>query len=462
MRLSVDGEGRRLELSRNGSTIVGAREPVRIQDVGIDTDGARLAATVSIPRASGPVPGIVLIHGSGPRVRADSSLLAQILLSLGYAVLQFDKRGVGGSTGTYPGEGATEENLRTYAADAAAAIAYLAARPEIDGRAVGLMGGSQAGWIIPIAATESPALAFGVALVGPTVTVGEQDWYGNLSGDGSHAPTLSDDEIRAQLAGHAGGFDPLPILRRVEQPILWLYGSADRIVPTERSVAILDGLRKEGRSNYEIVVLQDGDHGLLENPSGIEAGAALSTRLADGFRQKLGHWLSSVAPIRGESVALPAGRLGTGRYEAAPSLPRFTFEIQDQDAGLWQSTGPSATGFALIADHGAIGVLDLTASSLGADATAEAILAGLGASADKASPSMIAGRQAVVIDPPSRSSARSFDLGPNPLTFSAGERNRIIVIDSSPGPVIILFGAPEGDFAGLVPAFERWLSTVEL
>ena len=103
-----------------------------------------------------------------------------LLLHHGLAVLAYDKRGVGQSGGTYPGESPHPFTIDTLARDAEAAVHFLATRPEIDHDRIGLAGHSQAGWIIPLAASREPAVRFAVVFSGPAVTADENDEYQNL------------------------------------------------------------------------------------------------------------------------------------------------------------------------------------------------------------------------------------------------------------------------------------------
>ena len=75
--------------------------PLYLQNRAIEIaadDGALLRGTLSLPRWSRrPVPGIVLVHGSGPLTREHLRGDARRLARLGFAVLAYDKRGVGHS-----------------------------------------------------------------------------------------------------------------------------------------------------------------------------------------------------------------------------------------------------------------------------------------------------------------------------------------------------------------------------
>jgi pimeloyl-ACP methyl ester carboxylesterase len=89
-------------------------------------------------------------------------VLADHLTRKGVAVLRYDKRGIGKSTGNF--DLATTED---FASDAAAALAYLKSRKEIDAGKIGLIGHSEGGIIAPMIATRSPDIAWMVLLAAP-------------------------------------------------------------------------------------------------------------------------------------------------------------------------------------------------------------------------------------------------------------------------------------------------------
>ena len=97
---------------------------------------ALLAFTLDLPSGAGPFPAVVAGHGSGRVTRDQLGWLSSQFTRLGFAVLRFDKRGVGESTGTFVFVGTkdSQEVFPVLAGDIAAAVRFLRTRPEIDPR----------------------------------------------------------------------------------------------------------------------------------------------------------------------------------------------------------------------------------------------------------------------------------------------------------------------------------------
>ena len=145
--------------------------PYGEEEVAYDNAAAhvRLAGTLTLPKGKGPFPAVVLVAGSGPNTRNEPILGHQIFLVLadhltrqGIAVLRYDKRGAGASTGDY-----AKATTMDFADDVQAAMAYLKTRKDIDPRRIGLIGHSEGGEIVPIVAARDPSTAYIVMMAGP-------------------------------------------------------------------------------------------------------------------------------------------------------------------------------------------------------------------------------------------------------------------------------------------------------
>jgi len=229
---------------------------------------AALAGTLYLPRRTGRYPAAVWVHGSGPATRLGfpKGVLPALVRS-GVAMFSWDKRGVGASTGTCcPGD---RGHFNLLAADVDGALNVLRARRDIDRRRIGIVGASQAGWIVPLAAARfGHPLAFTALADAPAVSYGEEHLYSILTGEEGGMPSgLSPEQINQRLdeAGPSG-FDPRPYLARMTARGLWLYGERDLSQPTGRSVAVLAQLKRTRDRRFTTRVFPGAGHGLLDLP----------------------------------------------------------------------------------------------------------------------------------------------------------------------------------------------------
>jgi pimeloyl-ACP methyl ester carboxylesterase len=315
--------------------------------VRIPVDSLTLVGTLALP-ARTPAPALILLHGSEPG-RRDNAFFREVrtrLLADGWAVLTYDRRGVGESGGAY----SETPDLMVPARDAIAAMRFLAARPDIG--KIGLLGISQGGWVAPLAATLAPQVAFVVAISEPGQTPLEQSgwqrrnewieggmsageaaearrlrallfafWHGDVpraTADSAWAaarnrawfaragdreglftrlarlerlpPTASLPPEFAEAIRSCFFYDPLPVAARVRVPILHLYGAADRHLDVASSVCAFRGASPAAR----IVVLPHTGHGMQK----VEGDAECLTcppgdwTCAPGWLDTLSTWLA--------------------------------------------------------------------------------------------------------------------------------------------------------------------------
>jgi uncharacterized protein len=275
--------------------------------------GISLAATLTLPRGPGPFPAAILLAGSGPldRDEADSGhrpflILADHLTRNGIAVLRYDKRGIGRSTGDY--EVATTAD---FASDAQAALAFLKRRKEIDPRKIGIIGHSEGGIIAPMIASRHNEVSWIVLLAGPA-TKGEEtlllqsdlitraagmttdqiaksldfdrESYNLVRQETNRAvlenkleelvkvsglgPSMPPAFVQRQIHWTSSpwfryflDYDPLPALQQTECPVLVLAGERDLQVPPQENLPLArKALEDGGNKDFQVVELPGLNH----------------------------------------------------------------------------------------------------------------------------------------------------------------------------------------------------------
>ena len=266
------------------------------------TDGDTLAGTLTLPTSPGPHRAVVMITGSGPQSRDEPVMnhrpflvWADALTRLGIAVLRYDDRGVGASTGNF-----NEARTADLARDVEAAVDYLRSRKEIDNQRIGLIGHSEGGMIAPIVAVSRPKdVSFIVLLAAPglrgdSILVMQNEIISRRSHTPDSIreatvqlnrslfallvpPTTDEEALRQSLAEVLRGaffdgplappmpheqvelainqememltapwmrdflrYDPAPMLSRVQCPVLAVQGSEDVQVPAVANLPIVE------------------------------------------------------------------------------------------------------------------------------------------------------------------------------------------------------------------------------
>jgi uncharacterized protein len=339
--LACIGDG--VEIKKSGSSPERWKHlPLTTADTRFTSVETELAGRLIEPRGAGERPLVVMVHGS-ERSSALNSSYAYSLAAQGITVFVYDKRGTGSSQGEYT------QNFELLAADAAAAFAH--AKTMTAGRVsrAGYFGGSQGGWVAPLAATHSAAdfVAIGFGLVASPIEEDREQMVSEARELGLDAPAfelidalsaatsrlvLSDfaqgydelDKVRSQLSRHPWSqrihgeysgdilrlsndelrrlgrarfdnveliwdYDSIAALKRVNVPVLWVLAGEDREAPIETTRAALLQLKKAGKP-IDVYLFPDTDHGMFEfvaNPDGTRK----ITRITDGYLRLLGDWI---------------------------------------------------------------------------------------------------------------------------------------------------------------------------
>ncbi len=296
-------------------------------------DGIKLAGRLVLPKGDNAIPIVVFVHGAERESARDSYALQRLLPAEDIGAFVYDKRGTGGSEGTYT------QDFETLADDA------VAARREakrIAGRRcarIGYQGGSQGGWVAPLAATRAP-VDFVIVSFGLAVSVIDEDqqevalemrlkghdqeeiskalevasaaealfesgftkgferfdavrakyrnepWYKDLHGNYTHfilpyTAAEAREKFKDSLPGTPFRYDPMPTLRAVQAPQLWVLGEDDLEAPSAETSHRLKTLIAEGKP-ITLALFPRAEHGMTEYEIASD-GERVSTRYAPGY-----------------------------------------------------------------------------------------------------------------------------------------------------------------------------------
>ena len=304
------------------------------EDVRFSSGAVQLTGTLTTPAAGAKHPAIVLVHGSGAENREYMLPWSRFLVRHGMAVLGYDKRGVGGSTGDW-----NTASFDDLAGDVVAAIEYLKTRGDIDPRRIGLLGVSQAGWIMPLAAVRSKDIAFLISISGAGVPPAETtlDQARNEMTMTGMPPEVVEaiigvltlqyefartgrgwDEYaaaREKLVARLGKppdtipgtpdhphwdvirrsyfYDPVPTLRRLQVPTLALWGELDNNILADKNKAAWEAaLKAGGNRDYTLRILPKANHAQWEAKVGSNAETKSLQRFVPAYFVIINDWLA--------------------------------------------------------------------------------------------------------------------------------------------------------------------------
>lgn len=297
------------------ASAVAAAEPLRIQHEGLE-----LHAELHLPAGPGPWPVAVFAPGSGslPAAHPRYRRMSEALNRMGLGLLVPDKRGVGASGGEYQ----ETPDYGTAAGDLAAWHRAVSRRPDVDTGRVGFLGFSQGGWLAPLAARTCDCAAFIVVMSGTPLPPYRQNayqlaeefvdrgmpmdqarameerlavlWRYLGTGEGpveaeAALSVLRDQPWFEQLGlppellpvealDHPSlrhfrrtAYDPDPVMRALDVPMLWIFGALDRHIDLDASVARLREWQHDApECPLSILILPGVGHVLTALPEGRE------------------------------------------------------------------------------------------------------------------------------------------------------------------------------------------------
>jgi pimeloyl-ACP methyl ester carboxylesterase len=300
----------------------------RFQSGGID-----LAGRLVMPKGPGPVPIVVLVHGSENASARDFYSLQRLFPSAGIGAFVYDKRGTGASGGEYT------HDYPLLARDAVAAMREAQRLAGSRAGRIGYQGTSQGGWVAPLAATMAQVdfviVGYGLAIspieedraaveldmtrrgYGPEVVskaleiadateaiivsnfksgfdrleavrakYGNEPWFKHVRGNVTFFMLGQPEaKVREQgpmlLSGVLPHYDPMAVLRSLSTPQLWILGADDLDAPIDETVRRLHALAGSGKP-IDIAIFPRAEHGIYEYETTAD-GARLSTRNSEGY-----------------------------------------------------------------------------------------------------------------------------------------------------------------------------------
>lgn len=303
-----------------------------------------LAGTLSLPAGDGPFPAVVFVTGSGPQDRDETVaghkpflVISDALVRRGIATLRLDDRGVGTSGGT-----AEHATTLDFVEDVRSELGWLAARPEIDRRAIGVLGHSEGGLIAPIVASKDDRARFIVMLAGPAMT-GERTLYAQqaliqrVSGFSeakiqheraaseqlykrlrvARSDAEADAAIDAYVAADPADrqereaarkllrspwlrtflvLDPVPYLSKLRVPVLALSGERDLQVPRDNVPLLERAFQRGGNRDAKVVLVPGVNHLFQHTATGAPAEySTIEETFAPEALQLVTDWIAARA-----------------------------------------------------------------------------------------------------------------------------------------------------------------------
>ncbi|MGH8825342.1 MAG: alpha/beta hydrolase family protein [Jiangellaceae bacterium] len=291
------------------------REAVQVRTPAQDLDGM-----VFSPAAAGRHPAVVVVHGAGTSTWEGFDRQAEHFARSGIVVLVFDKRTAGYSP--------WHRDYVAMADDTLAGVELLRTRADVDPDSIGLFAESEGAWIAPVAAAKDPRISFVVLISAPVVSPAQQAAYATrMALDGIEAPAPAHRAVAKgismamsvpNLLDYAE-FDVLPWLERLDQPMLFVYGTADTAVPLIQAPELaIDSAAAHGNTDVAVRYFDGAQHGIK-----------IDEDFAPEYLDTVSAWMSAAAARQ----SLPGPRVAGGQ-------PVQTLSAGEVQPTRWFDTAP--------------------------------------------------------------------------------------------------------------------------
>jgi pimeloyl-ACP methyl ester carboxylesterase len=234
--------------------------------------GIKVAGRLVLPKGNNPVPIVVLVHGAERESARESYALQRLLPTENVGAFVYDKRGTGGSEGKYT------QDFDTLADDAVAAMREAKRIAGTRCARIGYQGGSQGGWVAPLAATRAP-IDFVIVSFGLAVSVIDEDQQevalemrlkGHTQEEISKALEVASAAEAVFESGFTKGFERLDAVRAKYRNEPWykdVHGNYTHFILPYTAAEAREKFKEHGMTEYEIA----------------SNGERVSTRYAPGY-----------------------------------------------------------------------------------------------------------------------------------------------------------------------------------
>jgi pimeloyl-ACP methyl ester carboxylesterase len=226
----------------------------------LNSSGLRIAGEIHALNRNRCI-AVIAVGGSSVRTRADTGVAVRLFLDDQAAVVLMDRRGNGLSTGRFevPDTRNTKWQIPRFGHDVAAVARHLKG---LGFRRVAIVGTSMGGWINDSAAVLAPnAIDAVVSINGGASTVGVSDKFDDLASSGL---TLAEAADRARSYRGPQGYDPRRDLKRIRQPVLWVFAAKDSSNPSMLDLSNVKRMARRGKA-FKWLILPNADHELVDS-----------------------------------------------------------------------------------------------------------------------------------------------------------------------------------------------------